>query len=315
MPEAASPPQDHAALIPAGPGLVDALLALAVPHEDIDEVVAARRDVVIGERGERLATAIDLLRAGVGMRRRVELPTAVIDAAAPPAERYFYLFAAVAAAPAARSHHAALGVPAHVSRATLADIGRNVAVHRLTYGHPGFSDIGWCSLHLTGNLYQIGRLQFERTGLGQRTAAGIAGAEDSPSPHAAPGDLAIGVHIPRYYGPMDPASCAAAIADAHAFFARHYPQDHPVVAICNSWLLDEQLAEYLPAESNILTFARRFTPAYQPADNDRSTLRFVFGNPSIPLADLPRRTRLERAVLDHLAAGRHWHGGVGWFAW
>ncbi len=310
-----TPAPDLATLIPAGPDLVDALLELAVPHTDIDEVLAARRAVLDGERGDRLADAVRLLLDGIGRRGRVELPEPVIDPAAPAAERYFYLFAAVAVAPATRRHHADLGVPEQVSRASLADIGRNVAVHRLTCGHPGFSDISWCGLHLTGNLYQLGRLQFERASLGARTAAGIAAAPGSPSPHAVPGDLAIGVHIPRYYGPMDPPSCDASIEAAHEFFARHYPDDHPAVATCISWLLDEQLAEYLPESSNIMRFARRFAPAYIPDDNDKSTLRFVFGNPSIPLAEQPRRTRLERAVLDHIEQGRHWHGGVGWFAW
>lgn len=314
MLDASSPPH-LAALIPAGPDLVDALVDLAVPHEDIDEVLAARTEVLTGERGERLVGTVASLRAGIGVRGRVDLPPPVIDASGPAAERYFYLYAAVAVAPDTRRHHAALGIPEPTSRATLADIGRNVAVHRLTYGHPGFSDIGWCGLHLTGNLYQIGRLQFERAGLGARTAAGIAATPGSPSPHAAPGDPAIGVHIPRYYGPMDPASCDASIAAAHEFLARHYPDDHPAVATCISWLLDEQLAEYLPAGSNIMAFARRFTPAYTPDDNDQSTLRFVFGNPSIPLAERPRRTRLERAIVDHIAGGRHWHGGVGWFTW
>ncbi|MEU3292382.1 hypothetical protein ABZ722_08485 [Streptomyces longwoodensis] len=30
---------------------------------------------------------------------------------------------------------------------------------------------------------------------------------------------------------------------------------------------------------------------------------------------LPRRTRLERALVDHLRDGGHWYVGHGWFAW
>jgi hypothetical protein len=84
------------------------------------------------------------------------------------------------------------------------------------------------------------------------------------------------------------------------------------VAVCHSWLLDPQLAEYLPPKSNIIQFQRRFQPAYQPKPDDHGILRFVFGQAGIDRASAPRRTRLERAVLDHLDAGRHWHGGAGW---
>jgi hypothetical protein len=35
-------------------------------------------------------------------------------------------------------------------------------------------------------------------------------------------------------------------------------------------------------------------------------LRFVFRTLSTPLDQLPRRTVLERAIIDHLKAGRHW---------
>jgi hypothetical protein len=314
VPASPAPPELDS-LIPAGPGLVDALLAIAVPHVDIDEILAARTDVLVGERRERLARSVRLLAGAVDTADPVRLDHPVTDASAPPADRYLYLFAALAVLPSTREHHRRLGIPERISRATLADIGRNVAVYRLTYGHGGFSDIAWCRLHLTGNLYQLGRLQFERTTLGRRTAAAVAAAPDSPSPAARVGDPAIGVHIPRYYGPMDPASCDLSFAAAHEFFARHYPDDRPAVAVCRSWLLDDQLADYLPANSNIIRFARRFTPAYLPDDGDESTLRFVFGNPEVPLDRQPRHTRLERAVLDHLAAGGHWRGGVGWLAW
>jgi hypothetical protein len=39
----------------------------------------------------------------------------------------------------------------------------------------------------------------------------------------------------------------------------------------------------------------------------------VFGGPALTPDALPRRTGVERAVGDHLRAGRHWYGGHGWF--
>jgi hypothetical protein len=34
--------------------------------------------------------------------------------------------------------------------------------------------------------------------------------------------------------------------------------------------------------------------------------RFVFGTLTTPLDQLPRRTVLQHAIVDHLQAGRHW---------
>lgn len=36
-------------------------------------------------------------------------------------------------------------------------------------------------------------------------------------------------------------------------------------------------------------------------------LRFGFRSLTTPLDELPRRTVLQRAILDHLQAGGHWH--------
>jgi hypothetical protein len=84
------------------------------------------------------------------------------------------------------------------------------------------------------------------------------------------------------------------------------------VAACHSWLLDEQLTKYLPGDTNIIRFQRRFQPAYQLDPHDDDIVRFVFGRDRADLDQLSRRTTLERAVIDHLKAGRYWNGGSAW---
>ncbi|MEV4662609.1 hypothetical protein AB0J85_11715 [Micromonospora echinofusca] len=41
-------------------------------------------------------------------------------------------------------------------------------------------------------------------------------------------------------------------------------------------------------------------------DADVEVLRFVFRTLTTPLDELPRHTVLQRAIVDHLKAGRHW---------
>ncbi|NLE66143.1 MAG: DUF5596 domain-containing protein, partial [Lentisphaerae bacterium] len=66
-----------------------------------------------------------------------------------------------------------------------------------------------------------------------------------------PDSPALAIHIPAS-GPLDDAACAESIRRAGAFFPRHYPEAAFDAFMCNSWLMDSQFADYLPAASNIL---------------------------------------------------------------
>jgi hypothetical protein len=133
--------------------------------------------------------------------------------------------------------------------------------------------------------------------------AGLEVAADEP---------VLNLHIPRFYGPLTGEVVDGALASARHFFAEHFPDERYRYVLCESWLLDPQFAEYLDPDSNILAFQRRFRPGIsEPGDAD--TLQTVFAEPTRPRNELPRTTRLERAVIDHLDAGRHWQTTTGWF--
>src|SRR5690606_4525625 len=78
------------------------------------------------------------------------------------------------------------------------------------------------------------------------------------------------------------------------------------------WLLDPQLAEYLPEGSNILAFQRLFRLVERGAPGDADVFRFVLSMPEVDPRRAPRGSRLERAAADHVAAGRHWRVRTGW---
>lgn len=205
-----------------------------------------------------------------------------------PAWRHLYVYAYLALLGVVLDYHRDHGVPDSVSWTTLADLGRNLAVDRRMNreGWPVMQ--AWLSLHWRGAIYELGRLQFHR------------GATDSG---------VIDLHIPES-GPMTPAAIDASLDEARAFFPRHFPDEHYTAFGCGSWLLDPQLLEYLPEDSNIIRFQRRFelAPYKEPEglDADVEVLRFVFRTLTTPLDQLPRRTVLERAIVDHLKSGRHW---------
>lgn len=310
---AATVPLDVTDRLPAPVALPDLLLRLAVPHVDIDSMVAGLPRMLDGDHRWLLERCARLVVQGIGdVDADVALPT--LAKSDEPASNYFFVYVFLAVLPEIVRYHHDHGVPDDVSWRTLGDLGRNIAIHRITRGTGGFSDPGWLILHFTGAIYHLGRLQFQRARLDGRTSTAIRTATDTPFPDAHEGEPVLGVHIPRFWGPMTPPSCDEAFAAARPFFAEHFPDERYRIATCHSWLLDDQLAQYLPATSNILAFGARFTPAYVPADDDRSTLLFVFGDPSVSLEQLPRATSLQRGVIDHLQARRHWHGGSGWLA-
>ncbi|GAA3125644.1 MULTISPECIES: acyltransferase domain-containing protein [Nonomuraea] len=209
-----------------------------------------------------------------------------------PAWRHLYVYAYLALIDVVLGYHRDHGVPEDVSWTTLADLGRNLAVDR-RMEREGWPVIqSWLTLHVRGGLYELGRLQFHR------------------------GDTAVQLHIPES-GPLTPEAIDASLDRARAFFPRHFPDEHRTAFSCGSWLLDPQLSEYLPADSNIVRFQRRFElePYEEPKgiDADVEVLRFVFRTLTTPLDQLPRRTALQRAVIDHLKAGRHWQWRDGRF--
>ena len=271
---------------------------LAVRPDDAAEITAGWPDpdspLWTPELRWLLDRSIALVRADLGGHGWLP-PGPELPRERGPAWRHLYVYAYLALADVVREYHRDHGIADDVSWATLADLGRNLAVDRRMHGEGWPVMQSWLTLHARGAIYELGRLQHHRG----NTGAGV-----------------IDLHIPES-GPMTPQAVDASLDQARAFFPRHFPDEHYTAFACGSWLLDPQLAEYLPEDSNIVRFQRRFElePYEEPEglDADVEVLRFVFRSLTTPLDQLPRRTVLQRAVVDHLKAGRAWRWRRGRF--
>lgn len=219
---------------------------------------------------------------------------------------YLYVAAFVLAVPGIERWYRERDVDEGTMWHTLGDLGVRMRIRARTRGRPGLdTEQRWLTQHFTAQLFQLGRLQFNRDGW-------YYAPELAPLvPLTAPGARAVGVHIPEG-GPLDPAACDASFAAASQFFARYFRGGGFGVAVCTSWLLDEQLAEYLPPDSNIVRFQRRFhtLPGSTPGNED--VYRFVFDERD-PMQDgVVARTSLQQAVVQHLRAGGEWRVRTGW---
>ncbi len=273
-----------------GPGIDAPIDPAAARLVDLDETATRAA-------GDWLAAATDADRRVVdtiagGLRDRI----GASDAPWPPLEASgpCWVAACLAVAPDVAGWMRARGVPEPVIAASLADVGRHVRLHRRHTGTFGLDAQWWMCAVLSGEMFQLGRLQF---------AVGQQGSVPAP---VDTGPWVLHVHIPES-GPLDPASVAASFARAVGFFARTFPERPVTTAVCSTWLFDPYLAAHLPPESNIVRFARLFTPYGEPMDDELDALYFVFGRRTLEGLDvLPRRSSLQRLVLDRLAAGGRW---------
>jgi len=287
-------------VLPDGPELAHLLMRLGVEPEDAAGLPGLLGQVLADERLTWLATryATMLLRdLGVlGLPTIFADPTRdwpVLPLADGPAARCVYLPAFLTTVPQIRAWHRDRGIPDEVSWATLADLGRQMAIHRRTFGVIGTDTQWWSAIAWNGSLLDLGRLQVEWL---------------TPD--------TVGLHIPES-GPLAPDAVDASLDRARLGWPAWFGTK-PVQAECISWLLDPQLADFLPPDSNMISFQRRFTLDDDPgAPADQSALYFVFRRRGVPLpdglAELPRVTGLQRGIIDVLAAGGHWHFRRGWF--
>ncbi|MFN2520582.1 MAG: acyltransferase domain-containing protein [Candidatus Limnocylindria bacterium] len=293
-----------------------ALRRLAVRDSDIEDVVSSRPTP---ESDRPLWWLLERCRAQLvsDMGGFEQLPSwPRLPEALGLRGRLFYVHVFLATVPEVRRWHAARGIPDDVSWEALADLGNQMDIHRWMYGQVGLETHDWLTLHFRGRIYRLGRLQFERSrigpGPGHPPLFWYDAAEvDRRGGGFRPGDHALGVHIPRG-SPLTPDACDRSLRRAREFFPRHFPSERCRLAFCTSWLLDDQLAEYLAPDSNIVLFQRRFELVPGTADGDLDVMRFVFGKVAPALDGLPQTTSLQRAIVGHLRSGRHWRTRTGW---
>lgn len=220
-----------------------------------------------------------------------------------PLTHHFHLYVFLAAVADVERTHGEREIPEDVTWATLRDVGLQIANYEVRHGRPGFDGAFWVWPHFRSEALTVGRLQYDRRRVPLDADGSLAVHRGSP---------ALGVHIPAL-GPLSSEACAASLERARKFHAVHFPEEAFDIGICESWLMDGQLASYLPEASNIVRFQRRFRlddTWSRPADDD--VIRFTFGRIPDRLDDLPQTTTLERALVSHIRGGGHWYFRRGW---
>ncbi|OUS77788.1 hypothetical protein B1748_03115 [Paenibacillus sp. MY03] len=123
------------------------------------------------------------------------------------------------------------------------------------------------------------------------------------------GDDVLDMHIPEGE-PLRPEPCEDSMRRAIGFYETYFPDKPFRGFVCVSWLLDRQLAELLPADSNIGAF-QRLLHLFPARSDEKDTYRRVFGAETLDPETAPRDTGLRRVILGHVDSGGFLHGGGG----
>ena len=159
--------------------------------------------------------------------------------------------------------YAALGIPEDVLLDTLGDLVVWTKTWTNVKGTLHLGELSWLSRPFLMKLFKLGRLQFCME----------SAEDDLPEFNVRKGDNVIGVHI-QGEGKLDISECKKSIEAAKKFFKEFFPDFKYTIFTCHSWLIDEDLKEFLPESSNILKFGDMFYRAKNYDSN--ALLRYIF---------------------------------------
>ena len=152
----------------------------------------------------------------------------------------------------------------------------------------------WSQLYMDAKLLRVGILNFELRDK----------VKDDCGGRLSPDDPVINVHIPARIK-LTPENCEYSYRECARIVKSAFPEFKYKAFVCFSWMMDKQLKNMLPPESNIVKFQSRYHTFFRNMATD-GVLVFVFGYPAGVRPDyneLAEDTSLRRAVKAHLLAG------------
>jgi hypothetical protein len=254
-------------------------LRLWIERVDLDSLLGARPDAVRDpELWWVLSCSYRLLLAQMGQRRRGNPAWGPLPDVTGALGRHLFVWAFLAVVTHVRDYHATIGLSDTESWDSLRALGEELSLSRRLTGRAGLDATWGLPIVFTGVGFRLGRLAFER-----EPWAGV-----------------LNTHVPAGREPLSVEACDASFSRA-ADVVEQFPERVEAFA-CHSWLMDDQLAAYLPASPNIMRFQRRFTRFGERVEADWAPLENVFhrryDGPHVPaslLDELPQRTTLEPA--------------------
>ncbi|MDD4778968.1 MAG: hypothetical protein PHV53_11875 [Fermentimonas sp.] len=123
-------------------------------------------------------------------------------------------------------------------------------------------------------------------------------------------DPVISIHIPGGTK-LDSSDVKSSLLEAEVFFSTYFPSYKWRSFICNSWLLDTQLREFLKQDSNIIKFQDYFYLFPIDSSSDTSVYKFLFNTKKCSPEEVKAKSSLQKNVKNYLLKGGKITGGGG----
>lgn len=196
-------------------------------------------------------------------------------------------------------------IPDNIFYATIQDITLRANLYyekTHTYGLSKADSI-WYRHIFNFHIFKLGVLQFQyfhmiyldQEGIGQDYMQ----FREEDKRKLPPGIPVINVHV-QTKADLTPVLVEESFKEAALFFQTFFPEHQPQAFLCYSWLLYPDNKVLLPANSQILHFAKQFTVISQKQIADEAIKR-IYGKRYRHIKDYPQNTLLQRNALHHFS--------------
>ena len=124
------------------------------------------------------------------------------------------------------------------------------------------------------------------------------------------GDLVLQLHFP-HGADIAPDSVEQSFRAAIEFFRRYYRDEKPVAFISESWVFSPILESLIGPESKAVRLQKELYIASEPPGG--GGFSFIFPEDEFRLETATQKTRLQRAIVNHLNSGGKWRIGETFF--
>lgn len=182
---------------------------------------------------------------------------------------------------------------------TFSDLGIWAKEFREANKKIGLWEYRWLSRHLDGELFRLGRLQFEKSVFSNKEKISKLDIEE--------GSPIINVHIAKGEK-LSMESVRESFLMAKEFWREKVPY------LCHSWLLFPGLEEILGKDSNILRFQHFFRIVKVDFEIRQAEER-IFGGVKERIEEYPENTSLQKRAKAYLLEGKKLGNGLGVVKW
>lgn len=191
-----------------------------------------------------------------------------------------------------------MNIPKEIFIDTMKDIG----IWCENNHNKGLKNYNWIKNHLNGELFKIGRLQYQFASCKNR----MIDYTDLPLNY---GENVIYLHIPQGEKLLYP-QCTKSLSMANEFFETYFSEYNYRYYFSESWLLYEGNKSFMNEKSNIIQFQSLFTIVHSSPIQQQGIER-IFGKRMINKNNYPDDTSLRKSAKKFILNGGKLGTGVG----